>query len=105
MGLTVALGRQAGIEIWQVGGLRLVSFADAQIFLDACLAARVLVLGLEGFTVDGGQAQPNMNAIADFSQLTKCEQSVLEARAFIETTGRPEMLFDFTLSDVEGSHK
>lgn len=99
MGLTLALGRQAGIGIREVGGLELVAFADARSFLDACVAAGVLVLGIEGFYLDSGQVRPDIDAIADFSQMTDSEGSVVEARSFIEAVGRPEMLFDFTLSE------
>lgn len=99
MGLTITLGRQAGIDIREVGGLQLVAFADARAFLDACVTAGVLVLGIEGFYFDNAQVRPDMDAIADFSQMTSSEESVLEARSFIEAVGRPEMLFNFTLSE------
>lgn len=95
VGLTLALGRQAGIDIREVGGLQLVAFADAWTFLDACVDAGVLVLGIEGFRLDSGQVRPDMGAIADFSQMTNSRESILEARSFIETVGQPEMLFDF----------
>lgn len=95
----MTLGRQAGIGIREVVGLQLVAFADVRAFLDACAAAGVLVLGIEGFYFDSGQVRPDMGAIADFSQMTDSKESVLEARSFIEAVGRPEMLFDFTLSE------
>jgi len=93
------LGRRAVIGIREVGGLQLVAFADARAFLDACVAAGVLVLGIEGFYFENGQVRPDMGAIADFSQMTSSEESVLEARTFIEVVGRSEMLFDFMLSE------
>ena len=62
VGLTLALGRQAGIDIREVGGLQLVAFADAWTFLDACVDAGVLVLGIEGFRLDSGQVRPDMGA-------------------------------------------
>ena len=99
MGLTLTLGRRAGIGIREVGGLQLVAFADARAFLDACVAAGMLVLGIEGFYFDNRQVRPDMGAIADFSQMTNSKESVLEARSFIDAVGRPEMLFDFTLSE------
>ena len=99
MGLTLALARRAGIGIREVGGLELVAFADTRFFLDACVAAGVLVLGIDGFYFDNGHVSPDMGAIADFSQMTNSEASVLEARSFIEVAGQPEMLFEFTLSE------
>ena len=97
MGLTLALGRQAGIDVREVGGLQLVALADVRTFLDTCVAAGVLVIGIEGFRLESGQVRPDMGAIADFSQVTDSEESVLEARSFIETVGQPGMLFDFAL--------
>jgi len=98
VGLTLALGRQAGIGIREVGGLELVAFADTRPFLDACSVASVIVLGIEGFEFYNDQVRPDLGAIADFSQITNSERSVSEARSFIDAVGRPEMLFDFTLS-------
>lgn len=107
MGLTLTLAIPAGIDIRESGGLELVPFAEASSFLDACAAAGMLVLGIEGFNFDGGEVRPDMNAIADFSQLTDSEGSVLEARSFIEAVGRQEMLFDFALAEGprDGLHK
>lgn len=99
MGLNLALGRRAGVRFREAGALQLVSFADTQAFLDACEDSRVLVLGIEGFYLENAQARPDMDAIADFSQISDCEESVREARSFIEAVGRPEMLFDFALSE------
>lgn len=99
MGLTLAMGRQARIGILEVSGLQLVALADAQTFLDACVAAGVVVLGIEGFRVDRGRVRADMDAMADFSQVTNSEESVVEARSFIEAVGQPDMLFDFALSE------
>ncbi len=98
MGLTLILGRNAGIKIQEIGGLALIAFADTQVFLDACVAAGVLILGVEGFYLNNAQVRPEMGAIADFSQIKDSKDSVLEARSFIEAAGRPDMFFDFTLS-------
>ncbi len=98
MGLTLALGRMAGIAIREVGGLQLVTFADTEAFLAACVAADVLVLGVEGFYLESEHARPDMDAIADFSQISDCKESVLETQRFIEAVGQPTMLFDFALS-------
>lgn len=98
MGLTLAMGRQAGIDIREVGGLQLVALADVRAFLEACLAAGVLILGIEGFRLDnGGQIRPDMGAIADFSQAKDSEESVREALSFVETVDQSGMLFDFAL--------
>ena len=99
MGLTTALGTRAGIEIRNVGGLELVAFSDAQAFLDACVIAGVTIIGIEGFYIDDTRTSPDMDAIADFSQIRNCEESIFESRAFIKTVGQPEMFFDFTFSE------
>jgi len=98
MGLAAALARQAGVDLRKVGALRLIAFADAQPFLDACLVDAVRVIGVEGFFLKGDRAEPDMRAIADFSGLTDSAESISEARTFINAAGRPGMLFDFTLS-------
>ncbi len=98
MGLTANLARRAGLRLKKVGGLQLVAFPDVQDFLDACMAAEVLVLGIEGFSSEDGEVRPDMSAIADFSELTSSSHSVVEARMFVDSVGRPGMLFDFILS-------
>jgi len=60
-----------------------------------------LVLGIDGFYVDNGELEPIANAIADFSDLKDPEQSVLEAKEFIEAVGAQDVLFDFTLEEAE----
>lgn len=98
MGLTDTLARRAGLRLRKVGGLQLIAFPDVQDFLDACMAAEVLVLGVEGFSFEDGEVRPDMSAIADFSELTSSNQSVVEARIFADSVGRPGLLFDFTVS-------
>jgi hypothetical protein len=98
MGLALVLAREARIDLREIGGLALVALADTQVFLDACATEGVLVLGVEGFYLHGPEARPEMDAIADFSEVDDAARSVREARAFIATVGRPGMLFDFALS-------
>ena len=98
MGLTTAIGTRAGTKIRNVGGLELVAFSDTQTFLDTCVIAGVKIIGIEGFYLDNARISPDMNAIADFSQIKNCEESVFESRAFIKSVGLPEMFFDFTFS-------
>ena len=61
-------------------------------------ALPTLVLGIEGFYVDGDKIYPAMEAIADFSQLTNSEETILEARAFLTAVGHPGLLLDVTVS-------
>ncbi|MCP4548388.1 MAG: hypothetical protein GY835_18155 [bacterium] len=102
MGLINTLARRAGLRLIRVGGLQLVAFPDVPDFLDACMAAELLVLGVEGFGYEDGEVWPDMSAIADFSELTSSHQSVVEARMFADSVGRPGMLFDFTVSKEGG---
>ncbi|MCP4674702.1 MAG: hypothetical protein GY854_04140 [Deltaproteobacteria bacterium] len=101
MGLIDTLARHSGLQLRKVGSLQLVAFPDVQYFLDACMAAGILVIGIEGFSTEDGEVRPDMSAIADFSELTRSSQSIVEARMFVDSVGRPEMLFDFTLSKGE----
>ena len=66
MGLIEDLGYQAGIHLEKIGGIEFVDFDDTQTFLDAAREAGFLVLGIEGFRLEGGHLRPDMNAIADF---------------------------------------
>lgn len=54
---------------------------------------------VEGFAIADGQVQPDLGAIADFSDLGEPAQSVAEAKRFIEATRDRRLAFDFTLAD------
>lgn len=96
------VAQRADVRLREAGGLLLVSAADAPAFLEACLAARCQILGIEGFDIVDGGVRPDMEVIADFSELADAEQSVAEARAFLATIDDTELAFDFTIADNGG---
>jgi hypothetical protein len=106
MGLTEAVAMTLAIPVKEVGSLRLVSRDDAELFLDACAMERIRVLGVEGFRLHQGTAVPDIDAIADFSELDAPDRaivSVAEARRFVRLVGSSDMMFDFTLAKEEST--
>ena len=47
--------------------MRLIKSSDIPAFLDAIDEAEVVVIGIEGFTLESDATRPDMDAIADFS--------------------------------------
>ena len=81
------VARAAGVPVRLEHGLALISADDAAAFLDACEAAGVTVLGIDGYGPDG---RPDLQVIAE------CP-SVADARQFVASVRRPGLLLDFTL--------
>lgn len=94
------VARRARIQIFEVGGLQLVAASDAPAFLEACRAEQCLILGIEGFRVIESGVQPDMDAIADFSEVDDPAESVAEATDFFDSVADSELVFEFTLADV-----
>ncbi|MCL4472455.1 MAG: hypothetical protein M1539_04395 [Actinobacteria bacterium] len=96
--LTEDLARHAQINVVNIGGLHLVATTDIATFLDTCQTENVLVIGIEGFRLEGERVLPDINAIADFSHLSNSIESIVEARRFFDAVDKPGMVYDFTLS-------
>lgn len=98
MGLTAELGHRAGIEILNVAGLELVRSSDALALLDEIERAGVLVLGIEGFAIQGYTVVPDMNLIADYSDRAKTDQSsasaLSDARCFFQNIEGEDRVFE-----------
>jgi hypothetical protein len=98
------LAERLGIQVRVQGGLRLIRLQDCHSLIEACKSQKVLILGIEGFTITKGRVCPDMDMIADFSALaTKtwdvaCLDAAHSATIYFESTkGREDMFFDFSL--------
>lgn len=98
MGLTEEIAGQVGIKVVKRGSLVLVAYSDAMVLLDGCEAAGMRVLGIEGFLLRGNLVVPDMDLIADFSDMKLASASILEARKFISSVSINGDVFDFSLS-------
>lgn len=101
MGLTAQLAAVTGVAVKEVGSLELVAWSDADAFLKVVRDRNIVILGIEGFRIEGSKVVPYMNAIADFSGLPSDEDlsatTVLEASRFLRVVSQPNMYFDFQL--------
>ena len=98
MGLVQEISSGAGIEPLERGALLLIKRQDVDAFLSECERRRVAITGIEGFELVGERVRPDMDAIADFSDVHDSVSTVLESRRFMaEMAGRRELLFDFAL--------
>lgn len=80
-----------------------VSASEGSTFLDACAGAEVVVLGAEGFDVQGATVRPDMGAILDLSGIEDPQRSILEAKRFVEEVDRPGLMLEFVLEASPGS--
>jgi hypothetical protein len=67
--------------------------------LEACRAAGVRVLGVEGFRIAGEAVQPDMDAILDLSDVLDPEVSVSEARRFLRAVADQELMFEIAATN------
>lgn len=97
MGSVEALAESAGIALERRGGVALVRSADAAAFLDEADRHGAVVLGAEGFRLNGPDLVPDLDAILDLSGMDDRGRSLEEARAFVEAVATPELLFEFVV--------
>lgn len=100
MGLSEKIAERVGVNIAKYGSLRVLTCHDAAVFLDGCEAAGVRVLGIEGFLIREDSVVPDMNVIADFSDISSASESILEARRFIKDVLRHGLMLEFSLSQT-----
>jgi hypothetical protein len=91
------IAEAAGVPYVLTETATLIACDDAQTFLEACRAARVQVLGAEGFGLANGLHRPDMEAILDLSELDDPNESVDQAQAFAAEVCRPGLMFEFQL--------
>jgi hypothetical protein len=100
MGSVVAeIAARAGVRLREAAGMQLVPAREAGVFLDACLTAGTRIIGIEGFDVLAGDVRPDMNAIADFSDIDDPRESIEEARRFLAVIEDEELALEFVIDD------
>lgn len=99
MGLVEEIADQIGIPLTRRGSLILVSADNALKLLDGCESVGLRILGVEGFQVRESSIVPDMDAIADFSNLDSAIASIREARRLIHIVRPHELVFDFTVAE------
>jgi hypothetical protein len=103
VGSIAALADTAGVHVTHVAGLELIRAEDAPALLAAFTPARLRVLGVEGFRIEGSDGvRPAMDAILDLSGLDDAAKSVVEAEQFIGTASAPDVFFEFTVDEAGG---
>ena len=95
MGQVELLARRVAVPVRHLAGLQLVRAADAPLLLDEIEREGLRVIGAEGFHVDGRHVTPVMDAILDLSSLQDPEQSVREARRFVDVVAAPALFLEF----------
>lgn len=91
--------------------MELFDLTGSRLLLDICRAQSVAVLGVEGFRVDKGFLIPEMNCIADFSELIHVHGEKKFSKASIdlmftfldilEQDGYQDLYLEFVLAYVE----
>ena len=99
MGLLSELASDAGARVRKVGGLDLLTGADALRVLDLCAERGVQALGLEGFRVHQATVTPIEHAIADFSDTVAPDQAIDEARELLCELETEALWFELVLTD------
>lgn len=102
------LAGKLGIPVRAQGALRLIRLQDCGRIVEACRSSKVLILGIEAFTLSEGKVVPDTDLIADFSELATrqwdaaCLESALSAETyFIAIKDRTDVWFDFSLQGRE----
>ncbi len=88
---------KAGVEVRTRGNKRLIKSADIPALLDAADEAEVVLIRIEGFTIEGSATRPDMNAIADFSTVKTSLESIRASKIFFKEVNRPELWFEIVL--------
>ena len=102
------LAGKLGIPVRARGALRLIRLQDCGRIVEACRSSRVLILGIEAFTLSEGKVIPDTDLIADFSELATrqwdaaCIEAGLSAETYFSTAkDRTDVWFDFSLRGRE----
>ena len=90
------IAREAAVRILRVGRSELIGREQLDSFLEACKRAEGLIVGIESFRLVGDWIEPDMEWIADFSDLSAPAESVSEARKFLGAAPA-HLYFDFDI--------
>ena len=98
------LAAWANVPVLDRSGVLLVARDHCLALISQCENSEVLILGIEGFTLNGASIQPEMDLIADFSSLLPLDrlhasrQSCDCARTFFEQVpNASDKMFSFEL--------
>jgi hypothetical protein len=101
MGLIERLADDAGVSLTVHGSLHLVAAKDAERILSAIEKTGVVVLGIEGFHLRNGRISPDIEAIADFSDVSASTngslESVASSRQFMNRVRSHGLFVEFTI--------
>jgi hypothetical protein len=98
------LASECGIPVRKQGALRLIRREDCEKVLAACKSGKVLILGIEAFTLAESKVVPDTDLIADFSELASkqwdiaCVEAASSAEGYFKLASeRKDLWFDFSL--------
>jgi hypothetical protein len=87
-------------------GVPLFDSKSSELLFIICEHIGVGVLGIEGFTIVAGGRRPEMDYIADFSNLLSGDNFVIEsikmARKFLQLASKKQLLFEYVLAEIDG---
>jgi hypothetical protein len=97
-----SLAAQRNIKLINRYGQMLVRSEDVAPMLDAMQEQGCVILGIEGFWLDGDSITPQVGATADYSRLNTegadaSGESIRSARAFFRELLRPDLCYEFTV--------
>jgi hypothetical protein len=97
------LSEAAGIQLIERGALELFHQSDAEAVVNACELEKIGVLGIETFRLEGSTIVPQIDWIADYSDLFEepkesgNKQSLSSARQFVHDLPAGDYFLHFTL--------
>jgi hypothetical protein len=98
------IASERGVAVRREGSLSLICFQDCGTILEACKSHGLLILGIAAFTLSGGKVIPDIDLIADFSELAAkewnaaCLEAVKSAESYFDKVkSRTDLWFNFTL--------
>jgi hypothetical protein len=96
------------IPVRAQGALRLIRLRDCGKIVDVCRSSKLLILGIEAFTLSQDRVIPVTDLIADFSELASkewdaaCLEAARSADTFLDVAkNRTDLWFDFSLKGRE----
>src|SRR5687768_9788314 len=87
-----AIASRAGVDLHYAGRLWMVERQDYAAIVAECERSRTLILGVEGFRVDGEKVVAHTHLIADHSEVLQqpfdeaCRLAAASARRFLAST-------------------
>lgn len=93
-----------GVYVRAHGALRLIGLRDTGRIVEACRSKGLLILGIEAFRLFDGKVIPDVDFIADYSELSSKEWKIAFQEAansaedfFSRAKNRADLWFDFNL--------